>query len=63
MSGIQVAKGIVHRKGLVGLYAGYSAALLRQILYSGGRIGGFNTVFDMYKELVYLLNLRVYESF
>ncbi|KAG6447487.1 hypothetical protein O3G_MSEX004980 [Manduca sexta] len=50
VSTLQVARGIVQSKGIKGLYDGLSAALFRQMVSSGARLGCFNAMFDWHME-------------
>ncbi|RVE48023.1 hypothetical protein evm_007335 [Chilo suppressalis] len=47
-----VASEIVRKEGVLGLYNGLSAAVLRQALYSTSRFGIYDNLFEYYKKLV-----------
>ncbi|XP_017780027.1 PREDICTED: uncharacterized protein LOC108565184 [Nicrophorus vespilloides] len=46
----QFASSIVKRDGITGLYTGLTASMLRQSLYTGVRLGIFQTIVDHYTE-------------
>ncbi|GBP56326.1 hypothetical protein EVAR_28906_1 [Eumeta japonica] len=48
-SSFAVASEIVAREGVIALYTGLSAGLLRQATYTTTRLGVFNYLFDLYK--------------
>ncbi|KAI5637805.1 mitochondrial carrier protein domain-containing protein [Phthorimaea operculella] len=49
-SSFAVAKEIIAREGFLKLYAGLSAALLRQATYTTTRLGVYTYLFDSYRE-------------
>ncbi|XP_013195544.1 mitochondrial 2-oxoglutarate/malate carrier protein-like [Amyelois transitella] len=49
-SSFTVGKEIIAKEGLLAIYSGLSAGLLRQATYTTTRLGVFNYLFDTYKE-------------
>jgi solute carrier family 25 oxoglutarate transporter 11 len=50
LSPISVGRQIIQNEGVAGLYAGISAAYMRQIVYGSARLGLFRTFSDMFKR-------------
>ncbi|KAK4873665.1 hypothetical protein RN001_013025 [Aquatica leii] len=46
IGGMQLAKQIVGARGVGGLYVGLGASVVRQFLYTGTRMGGFQVLID-----------------
>jgi solute carrier family 25 oxoglutarate transporter 11 len=52
-SPVAVASQIIKQDGFLSLYSGLSAALTRQIIYTGGRLGLFDVFTEMSKDKAY----------
>ena len=49
-SPLAVARGVIKSDGFLGLYAGYSAAITRQVVYGSARLGLFRVFSERLKE-------------